>query len=60
MLKYELKEKDLDIIQLQKEINELLLDNKMLKARMTPVNEELYINVNTDEINNESPYVRKF
>jgi hypothetical protein len=60
LLKYELKEKDLDIIQLQKEINELLLDNKMLKARMTPVNEELYINVNTDEINNESPYVRKF
>ena len=60
MLKYELKEKDLDIIQLQKEINELLLDNKMLKARMTPVNEERYINVNTDEINNESPYVRKF
>lgn len=60
MLKYELKEKDLDIIQLQKEINELLLDNKMLKARMTPVNEELYINVNTDEINNESSYVRKF
>ena len=34
LLKYELKEKDLDIVQLQKEINELQLDKKMLKARM--------------------------
>lgn len=34
MLKYELKEKDLDIVQLQKEINELHLETKMLKARM--------------------------
>lgn len=34
MLKYELKEKDLDIVQLQKEINELQLENKMLKAKI--------------------------
>ncbi len=34
MYKYELKEKDLDIIQLQKEINELQLENKLLKAKM--------------------------
>ncbi len=57
LLKYELKEKDLDIIQLQKEINELLLDNKMLKARMTPVNEELYINVNNEEVSDQTQYV---
>jgi hypothetical protein len=34
LYKYELKEKDLDIIQLQKEINELHLENKLLKAKM--------------------------
>lgn len=34
VLKYELKEKDLDIVQLQKEINELQLENKMLKAKI--------------------------
>lgn len=39
MLKYELKEKDLDIIQLQKEINELQLENKMFKAKQ-PFNED--------------------
>jgi hypothetical protein len=34
MLKYELKEKDLDIVQFQREINELQLENKMLKAKI--------------------------
>jgi hypothetical protein len=59
LIKYELKEKDLDIVQLQKEINELQLENKMLKAKM-PLNEEnLMLNLNEDEmkLDIKNPYV---
>jgi len=53
-LKYELKEKDLDIVQLQKEINEIQLDNKMLKARipLSALTEETYEDVADDELEN--------
>jgi hypothetical protein len=53
-LKYELKEKDLDIVQLQKEINEIQLDNKMLKARipLSALTEETYEDVGDDEREN--------
>ena len=54
MLKYELKEKDLDIVQLQKEINELQLENKMLKVRMP------LVDVRDDQIKSidlNNPYV---
>jgi hypothetical protein len=34
LLKYELKEKDLDIVQLQKEVHELQIENRILKAKM--------------------------
>ena len=33
-IRHELKEKDMDIVQLQKEIDELQLENKMLKLKM--------------------------
>ncbi len=53
-MKYELKEKDLDIVQLQKEINEIQLDNKMLKARipLSALTEETYEDVGDDEREN--------
>ena len=61
LLKYELKEKDLDIVQLQKEINELQLDNKMLKARvpLSSLVEESYEDAAEDELENNH-YVRRF
>jgi hypothetical protein len=62
MLRYELKEKDLDIVQLQKEINELQLENKMLKLRSAPLGEvdHCLINLREDEFKSldlSSPYV---
>lgn len=59
MLKYELKEKDLDIVQLQKEINELQLENKMLKVRM-PLEDVDKFGLRDDQIKSidlNSPYV---
>lgn len=60
MLKYELKEKDLDIVQLQKEINELQLENKLLKVKLPLLDNQLCLNENetkTMDLNN--PYVIK-
>ena len=59
-LKYELKEKDLDIIQLQKEINELQLENKMLKARIPLLDEQFLKNMTDEERKNldaNNPFV---
>jgi len=58
-LKYELKEKDLDIVQLQKEINEIQLDNKMLKARipLSSLTEETYEDGADDELH-KNHYVK--
>ena len=61
MLKYELKEKDLDIIQLQKEINELQLENKMHNARISIDNQTLDMNSDEDNkrIDLENPYLKE-
>lgn len=59
LLKYELKEKDLDIVQLQKEINELQLENKMLKVKI-PLGDDQIFNLKDDEkksIDCNNPYV---
>ena len=61
MLKYELKEKDLDIIQLQKEINELQLENKMLKTRI-PLERENFTELTNEEnkkIDIDNPYIKE-
>lgn len=61
MLKYELKEKDLDIVQLQKEINELQLENKMLKTRIPLLDEQIMLALDEAEKKNfdlDNPYVR--
>ena len=61
MLKYEIKEKDLDIIQLQKEINELQLENKMLKTRI-PSEKENFSELIDEENKNldvENPYIKE-
>ena len=61
LLKYELKEKDLDIIQLQKEINELQLENKMLNVRFTVNKESPDLNEaeNIKTEDNENPYIKE-
>ena len=61
MLKYEIKEKDLDIIQLQKEINELQLENKMLKARIPSEKENLteIFNGENKKFDLENPYIKE-
>ncbi len=51
-MKYELKEKDLDIVQLQKEINELQLENRIIKAKM-PIHQQ----PNYAGKNDNNPYV---
>lgn len=59
MLKYELKEKDLDIVQLQKEINELQLENKMLKVKIPLVESQFALHLDEDEKNMDmnNPFV---
>ncbi|CAF0755974.1 unnamed protein product [Brachionus calyciflorus] len=61
VLKYELKEKDLDIVQLQKEINELQLENKLLRAKIPFYNEQM--NLLDDEmaktIDTNNPYIKE-
>ncbi len=59
LIKYELKEKDLDIVQLQKEINELQLENKMLKAKLPLNDENIMLNLDEDEMKFDlkNPYV---
>lgn len=57
MLKYELKEKDLDIVQLQKEINELQIENKMLKVRATPL---VGADFDLNPVDLTNPYVSVF
>ena len=61
LLKYELKEKDLDIVQLQKEINELELENKMLKARLPYIDEQMVYNVKEDDknIDKNNPFIKE-
>ena len=54
LYKYELKEKDLDIIQLQKEINELQLENKLLKARM-PIQQSTAYELLTSTSSSDNP-----
>jgi hypothetical protein len=60
MLKHEIKEKDLDIIQLQKEINELQLENKLLKTRIPTEKENFTETINQDENKPviENPYIQ--
>ena len=60
MLKYELKEKDMDIVQLQKEINELQLENKMYKSKIALLDNELVSSFNEFELQGmdvENPFV---
>ncbi len=61
LLKYELKEKDLDIVQLQKEINELELENKMLKARIPYIDEKMVYNLNEDDknVDKNNPFIKE-
>jgi hypothetical protein len=58
LLKYELKEKDLDIVQLNKEINELQLENKMFKSKLAFVDNGLQINsCDFKDLDPENPFV---
>jgi len=60
LFKYELKEKDLDIVQLQKEINELMLENKMLKARIPLFDGNILTHLSEEEkhlLDMNNPYV---
>jgi hypothetical protein len=50
MLKYELKEKDMDIVELQKEINELQIENKMYKSKLTLLDDHMMFNVSEEEL----------
>jgi hypothetical protein len=51
MLKYELKEKDMDILELQKEVNELQIENKMFKSKLSLIDGQLMMNMSDDELN---------
>lgn len=60
MLKYELKEKDMDIVELQKEINELQLENKMFKSKISLLDDQMLLSLSEEELqqmDSSNPFV---